>query len=104
MVRDVLVASLNRGQFPVALVAGLFAMMLYKMPGQDVTSLLFRVTDDLKSGYLGGYVMSVFLAGGWFLHVKWQRREITQEMERIGREKTILQEKLVGKHLPSSEE
>jgi hypothetical protein len=102
MIRDVLIASLNRGQFPFAAVCGIFVVMLVKMPSEDVSKLVFGLFDDLKRGWYIGYVLSAGLAIGWLKHSRWQRRIINDEMQRIGQEKTVLQEKLVGKTLPSS--
>lgn len=102
MIRDVLIASLNKGQFPVAVVAGTSVFMIWRMPNEDVSKLVFLILDGLKTWWLTGYVLSALLAILWFKHSKWQRRIIHAEMKRIGDEKTKLQEKLVGKRLPSS--
>lgn len=102
--RDVFIASLNRGQFPVAIAGAIVALMIFRMPKDDVSKLAFQILNDLKSGWLGGYLLSVILAIGWLKHSRWQRREIALEMDRIGRQKTLLQEKLLQKKLPSSKE
>lgn len=103
MARDVLVASMNKGQFPLAMVGIIFMVMVLKMPSEDVSKLVFRIFDGISDGSVVGYVMSAALLMGWVLHSKWQRRIVAAEIERMGREKSQLQEKLLDKSLTSSE-
>lgn len=97
MVRDVLIASLNKGQFLVALLGMMIMLMIVKMPAADVSRLMFEVVGKLESGYLAGYLLSIILGGGWFAHAKFQRRIIQNELNRIAEQRTELQRKQLGK-------
>lgn len=97
MIRDVLNNSINKGQFPPVAAAMIFVAMIYRMPPEDVSRLMFEILADLKTGYLIGYAIGIILLMGWFMHVKWQRRIIAHEMRRIGLEKSEVQAvKLAG--------
>lgn len=98
MWRDVFRYSLNKGQFIPALVAFIIAISILKMPSEDVSKLIFEILAKLESGYLIGYAVGIFSLIGWYTHSRWQRRLIAREMQRIGLEKSQLQnEKLNGK-------
>ena len=91
MVEKVLIASMTKGQAPLFVVGGIFALMIFKMPGADVSKLIFRIADAFEHGYFVGYALFVVATGGWFLHAKFQRKTITNEMQRIADERTRLQ-------------
>jgi hypothetical protein len=103
MWRDVFIASMNKGQFPVALLGLIFITMIGKMPSSDVSKLAFEIVSDLKTGYLVGDVLAVIFALGWFFHAKWQRKLIHDEMRRIAEERNQAQQKSIGERLSSSE-
>ncbi len=104
MARDVLVSSMNKGHFPLALLGVIFMIMVIKMPSADVSKLVFRVFDGLEEGRLVGYLASVMLLFGWAYHSRWQRRIINDEMKRISRERTEYQERALKEGLSSSDE
>jgi len=91
MVEKVLIASMSKGQAPLFVVAGVIALMIWKMPGPDVSKLVFRLVDAFETGYLVGYGLFVFALVGWFLHAKHQRQTIVSEMNRITEERNRLQ-------------
>lgn len=101
--RDVLVGSMNKGQFPLAIVGIIFMLILYKMTPQGVDRLVDRLLDGLVAYSLVGWAVSGPLVAGWYLHSKWQRRTIQRELDRVTEERNRLQtEKLEGK--PKSSE
>ncbi|SRR6266542_7075026 len=93
MIRDVLIASINKGQFLLALVAAVLCLILWKMSPADVSRLAFEILDGLKTGQLGGWVISPVAIIGWFVHSRWQRKIFTQEMLRVSEERNKWQEK-----------
>jgi hypothetical protein len=101
--RDVLIASINKGQFPVAALALILILALMRMPDDDVSRLMFRLLDLMESGRLGGYVLWAGTLAGWLIHSRFQRRTFTAEMERVVRERTELQVRLLGNRVKSSE-
>ena len=44
--RDVLIASIEKGQFPAALIAIIALSMIWRMPPADVGKLVFRLLDQ----------------------------------------------------------
>lgn len=100
--RDVLIHSLNKGQFPFACLAALLALTIFKMPAQDVSTFADRILRAMTTMKGASYTLNGLLAWGWFFHARWQRKSIAEEMERIGREKTELQEQKLGVNLSTS--
>ena len=96
-------ASLNRGQFLVAMMGFIYVIMILKMPPEDVSKLMFEILAKLERGYLIGYILGIFSSFGWFIHARTQRRIISREMERIGLEKSHLQSNKLDGNIKSSE-
>lgn len=103
VLRDVLIASMNKGQFPVFILGIIVLVAILKMPPADVSKLMFRVLDAAERRWLLGYALSVVLALGWFFHARSQRRLITGEMSRVAEERNRLQGKVLGDRIKSSE-
>lgn len=104
VVRDVLVASMNKGQFPLAIVSLIIIVLILKMPPDDVSKLVFSIINLMQDGYLLGYVLFAGSTGGWFFHAKWQRRVITTEFNRMSAERNNVQEQKLGARIKSSRE
>ncbi|WP_422452057.1 hypothetical protein [Endozoicomonas sp. ALC066] len=102
-VRDITVSSINRGQLPILGVIGLLILVLWRMPPEDVSKLMFQVIEHLTDGGLMGYVLSFILAFGWFYHAKKMRTKFSTECRRIGKEKSDLQSSLAGVKFNSSD-
>lgn len=103
MVRDVLVASLNKGQFLPACAFVLFLVIILRMPGEDVSRLAFRLVDDLENYSLLGYASAVVVLALWMIHARFQRRVAAGELKRVAKERTRLQEGAIGQQLQSSD-
>jgi hypothetical protein len=101
--RDVLIASMNKGQFPAALIAMVVLSMIWRMPPEDVSKLMFRLLDVSEQKRLLGYSVSLVLLFGWSFHARYQRKLITQEIQRISKERNQLQARELGKKIKSSE-
>jgi hypothetical protein len=102
-IRDVLVASINKGQLPIAGIVLFLIILAVKMPSEQAGKLLFELLGLFVKGYLLGYFLFAASVLGWFIHVKIQRRTFKREIARAGDEKTKLQEKLLPKLIESSE-
>jgi len=100
--RDIVIASMRYGQFPFFGFLALLGMAIWKMPGQDVSRLMFTIVEYLSRGYFMGYVLFGLSTGGWFIHAKRQRALINSEMDRIAKEKSELQQQLLGAKIESS--
>lgn len=90
MLRDVLVASLNRGQFPMAVMGLITVIAVCRMPSADLSRLIFRLLDVAEAREYGGYVLAVTIALAWAIHSKRQRREIAAEIRRLSDQRTRL--------------
>jgi hypothetical protein len=84
--RDVLIASLNKGQFPAALVAMIVLSMIWRMPPAALGKLGSRLFDIAEQKSLVGYGAAVLFLSGWFFHARYQRRLIKQlKSSEVGR-------------------
>ena len=99
--RDVVTHAMDKGQLPLTVVGILVAILILKMPAADTTALVNRILDNLTTLKGVSYSLNIVFPAGWYLHARWQRRSINVEMDRIGREKTRLQEKQTGRKLTS---
>lgn len=102
MMRDVLIASLNKGQFPLALVGCILIIVFLRMPAQDLSKFLFQVLEYLREGYVGGYILFGLSLVGWYSHSRFQRRFHSAEVTRIADERNKLQSAELGRRLESS--
>jgi hypothetical protein len=100
--RDVFVAAINKGQLIPLGVFLIIALIIYKMPENEILNLVKEILLLLKQGYLAGYAFSFILTFGWYFHSKSLRKQYSLEYERIGIEKSDLQGKLIGVKLDSS--
>ncbi len=101
-VRDVLIASMRYAQFPFAMLGLLAGIIIWRMPPDDLSKLLFRLIEDFENGSLLGYALFGLAIIGWFYTVRRQRKLIASEMDRIGEQKSKLQEQLLGNKIQSS--
>lgn len=102
MLRDVLVASLNRGQFPVAIMGLIVVIAICRMPPADLSRLIFRLVDAAEAHEYGGYVLSLIITVGWAIHARRQRREMAAEVRRLSEQRNRLQEMALNVQLKSS--
>jgi hypothetical protein len=101
---SVFVTSMNKGQFPAAIIGLILVIVVSRLPPEDLSTLAFAVKNDLAKGYLLGYVISFLTTTGWFFHARWQRKIISVEMQRIGKEKSRIQTETFELGVKSSEQ
>jgi hypothetical protein len=101
--RDIIITSMNKGQLPLLAFAGVIAVLVWRMPAADIPALIDRILTRLESGELLGWLLTLLLVIGWYTHARWLRREYAEEFERIGREKSRLQEGAAGRRLQGSQ-
>ncbi|MFJ2992719.1 hypothetical protein [Pandoraea sp. NPDC087047] len=102
-VRDMVTASINRGQLPLFGFFFIIVVLVLKMPAEDVSRLVFELLACLKQGELIAYIVSGLLALGWFWHAKVMRKISSDEFDRIGNEKSRLQSQVTGVPYKSSD-
>lgn len=100
--RDTVIASMNRGQLPVLGGMFIFALIIWKMPEQDVSKLAFMILENIKKFQLIAYPLLIIVTLLYFYHVRFMRKDFSRELERIGKEKSALQSSLSGNKFKSS--
>lgn len=96
MIRDICVTSINKGQFPAVGLVLVILTILWRLPPEDLSVIVFNMIEALKTRYVWGYALSGVLTIGWYFNTRNLRRVHSNEMKRIGDEKTSLQEKVLG--------
>ncbi|MEN9611908.1 MAG: hypothetical protein RLZZ628_2722 [Bacteroidota bacterium] len=102
MIRDIGVTSINKGQFPIAIIGAIIIILVLKMPSDDTSKLVFKVFSHFTTMHFLGWGISFISILGWYFSNRYQRRIHHQEMTRIAEEKKKLQEQKISKKLPSS--
>jgi hypothetical protein len=102
-IRDILITSMSKGQAPLICITGVVALIIWKMPGGDVSRLVFDIVDRLSDWSLVGYVFFFLTGVGWFFHAKMMRDRFADESRRIGLEKSELQKRVSGVEFESSQ-
>src|SRR5262249_17933936 len=104
MLRDVFVAQINKGQFPMLIMGTVTSEIIWRLPQEDVSKIIFRLLDAAELKWWAGYGLSLVLTFAWISHSRYQRRLMTGEVTRAGDQKTRMQERALGQRVKSSEE
>lgn len=102
MLRDVLIASLNRGQFPIAVIGLIALIAVCRMPPADLTRLIFRLLDAAEAHEYGGYALTAATALSWAISGKRQRQKMAAEIERLSEERNRFQRIALDGQIKSS--
>jgi hypothetical protein len=89
--QNVLIHSMNTGQFPMAIAGLVIIAFIWKIPTQDASKLASDTLRMLADGSLTGYGIAVLLTIGWYAHVRFLKNMITMEIDRMANEKTKYQ-------------
>ncbi|RYZ88574.1 MAG: hypothetical protein EOP04_09055 [Proteobacteria bacterium] len=103
MVRDVLVAAINKGQLPVLGIFAVLLLIIYKLPETDVSSFareLFLAVADGRILWLGLWLGTTT---AWIVHARIMRKQYSKEYQRIGNEKSNLQIAAAGREFKTSD-
>lgn len=98
-VRDCTVHSMNKGQLPLFACASIIAIIFWRLPPERLADI---VKDSLFKALVVSVVLNVVLAACWAIHCRWVRRSQAAELDRIGVEKSQLQEQIADRKLSSS--
>lgn len=98
-IRDMVIAAMNTGQLPALGLLAIVLVILVRMPQQEVGSLMFSLVNS--HGVLG-WIVAIAVLIGCSIHSRYQRKVHTNEMTRIGNEKSALQAELLGMKAISS--
>jgi hypothetical protein len=67
-------------------------LIIYKIPSESVVQLVYDIADKLGVIAFLSYFFNVVLILAWAWHAKMLRKMHSNECERIGKEKTKLQQ------------
>lgn len=89
--RDIVVASINRGQLLLLGTIAIVLLIIYKIPNDEIVGLVKEIIAKLGNIALLSYILNIILALGWWFNAKYLRKIHSNECDRVGREKTKLQ-------------
>lgn len=103
MMRDVLIHSLNKGQFLIGLIGFCIIIMILKMSQERTEEFIFELLSMVKSIYYVGWTLTFICILGWYSSSRRLRKIHTSEMRRISQEKKSIQENSLGIKLATSD-
>lgn len=102
LIRDVLVAGMNKGQLPQATAALVFVFIAWRMPPNDVTELVTKFLNRLADWSVTGWVLAAITLMVFGLLNKGLRSRHAQEVTRLSDERNHYQRIVLGDKLGSS--
>lgn len=97
------VRAIDRAQvIPVGLTA-IVIVIFYRLPAEEIGPIVEKTLNGLADFQLLGWALFVLTIIGWSLNVRFLRSISWREHDRIGREKTKVQELLAEKKLGTSQ-
>lgn len=101
-IRDIVVASINKGQLLVILLGAVILVVAIRLPPQKLGTLAENVIERLVKGDLWGWMLFVVVSAAWSIVSSKSRRAQKKEIDRIGSEKSKAQQRAQGKDVKSS--
>ncbi|MDE3973521.1 hypothetical protein NUQ37_11635 [Glaesserella parasuis] len=99
-VRDVLNTAMNRGQLPLLFILLCCFLVLYRLPEEQLSLLVFKIMQGLKDSYLVGYALVVVILVIWY----WDSRRIRRKCAELSTQYTKLQQKTYQKQTKSKKQ
>ncbi|QIM65247.1 hypothetical protein [Frederiksenia canicola] len=96
-VRDVLNTAMNRGQLPLLFILLGCLLVLYRLPEEKLSLLVFKIVQGLKDGSLVGYTLFVLILIVWY----WDARKIRRKYAELSTQYQKLQQKTYQKQVKS---
>lgn len=84
--KEVMVASLSKGQFLIAVIGFIIIIAVLKMPGSDITKLLMETISVFKSFYMYGWLITFITVPTSVILSSRARKLHQKEKEQIYRE------------------
>jgi hypothetical protein len=75
---DVLLASIDKSQFPLALAAIILLAIIWKLSPADLAYLPVKLVTFAERRSVVGYVVAIISVVGWLFHVRYKNWEIAQ--------------------------
>ncbi len=101
--RDVVLRLIGTGQLPIGIFGAVVILMVWKTPPDQMGKVwdVMGLFIQAKAGL--GYGLSATLAGGWYLHARFQRRNAEEEVRRLSKTRTKEQQHSFKAELESSD-
>lgn len=100
--RDVLVASISKGQFPWVIFGSIGLVAVFRMQPDAIAKLMTQIVEDFHTLHLLGWASTVIVLVLWAWHIRYTTRIYDAEIERLSDERTALQESMLPGQLSSS--
>jgi hypothetical protein len=98
-VRDVLIHSMNKGQLPALGLGVAVLLIAWRLPPEHLGKIVEGLFPKL---FIASATLNTLLALGWVVHARRMRKQMASELDRMGQEKTRLQEQLASRKLSTS--
>ncbi|MFW5700636.1 MAG: hypothetical protein ACOCWM_03015 [Cyclobacteriaceae bacterium] len=103
MMRDVLLASMSKGQFPLAIFSFVLIILILRLPSNETVVIFNKILDLFSNLSLLGWLLAVFFLIAWHISLKRQRKVHNNEVKRMAIEKKELQEILLDRKIETSQ-
>lgn len=103
-VRDVLNKAMSTGQMLPLCIFIIIVMLLWRLPSSEISGVIHDIVTGMTNGSLIGWGLLPCTLVLWAGHARLMRRTFSIEAERIGKEKTDLQQKQTQLPLGTSDQ
>ena len=79
-IRDIFVASINKGQFPFAIMGGALGILLFRVPEGEIVPLLKWMVETVGQGAYLGYALFLLTVFAWHAHARRMRMEFAAQV------------------------
>lgn len=100
--RDVLIASMDRGQLPGMTIAVILIILFIRYPSDEIPELIDKLLNISNLNRILGWIVAGVVVFGGYLVTRWLKITHTKEIQRISDEKKELQQQLSNNKLPTS--
>jgi len=100
---DSLRESMRRGQLGMLMVGLLCALVIFKLPPEAVERLVDQIVEGAFTLRWGSYLLNILLSLALVFYSRSIRVRASREQQRIGSQKTLLQEQLAGHSMGTSD-
>ena len=97
MWQNVLIASLQKGQFLLGIVGLIIVISLLKLESKDVYNIYKGIFVIIKSFYLLGWVFTLILSVLWYIFTKKTNKIHSAQVNKLLEDNQKLQDKLLNK-------
>ncbi|HDG0627991.1 hypothetical protein [Serratia nevei] len=101
--RDIVNRAMSTGQL---LPLGIFLLLLisfWRVPTDELAAVLHEIIAGLRDSTLWGWILFIVAIVCWAKHAKSMRKMFSEEADRIGSEKTKLQQQQTTQRLGTSD-